>query len=174
MLDPEDPDEPPRLSRALFAFILLVLIADLIADWRAHTPFIHMGLEIVAGGLALLGVAVLALRARADRARMGALRKDLHRAQEQARRWADGAQDTLRSLRSAIDGQFDQWELTPAERSVAFLLVRGLRLKEIATQRNTSERTVRQQALAIYRKAGVEGRTELAGFFLTGIDGRMS
>ena len=34
---------------------------------------------------------------------------------------------------------------------------------EIATLRGTSERTVRQQAQAIYRKAGLEGRSDLAG-----------
>jgi DNA-binding CsgD family transcriptional regulator len=33
--------------------------------------------------------------------------------------------------------------------------------------RSTSERTVRQQALTIYRKAGLDGRTDLAAFFLS-------
>ena len=66
----------------------------------------------------------------------------------------------------AIDAQFDKWELTPAERDVALLQLKGLRHKEIADLRKTSERTVRQQALSIYRKAGLSGRTDLAAFFL--------
>jgi DNA-binding NarL/FixJ family response regulator len=45
-------------------------------------------------------------------------------------------------------------------------MLKGLRHKEIAKIRHTSERTVRQQALAIYRKAGLEGRTDLAAYFL--------
>jgi DNA-binding NarL/FixJ family response regulator len=32
--------------------------------------------------------------------------------------------------------------------------------------RQTSERTVRQQALSIYRKSGLTGRSDLAAFFL--------
>jgi DNA-binding CsgD family transcriptional regulator len=56
--------------------------------------------------------------------------------------------------------------LTAAERDVGLLLLQGLRHKEIAHARRTSERTVRQQALSVYRKAGVEGRSELAGYFL--------
>lgn len=42
---------------------------------------------------------------------------------------------------------------------------KGLALKDVANLRSTSERTVRQQALAIYRKAGLAGRAELSAFF---------
>jgi DNA-binding NarL/FixJ family response regulator len=41
-----------------------------------------------------------------------------------------------------------------------------LRHKAIADLRQTSERTVRQQALAVYRKSGLNGRNDLAAFFL--------
>ena len=53
-----------------------------------------------------------------------------------------------------------------AEREVALLILKGLRHKEIASARNTTERTVRQQALGVYKKAGLDGRTDLAAFFL--------
>lgn len=46
------------------------------------------------------------------------------------------------------------------------LTLKGLSHGEIANLRNASERIVRDQALAIYRKAGVAGRTELSAFFL--------
>jgi DNA-binding NarL/FixJ family response regulator len=49
---------------------------------------------------------------------------------------------------------------------VALLLLKGLSFKEIAQVRNASERTVRQQALAVYAKSGLGGRAELAAFFL--------
>jgi DNA-binding CsgD family transcriptional regulator len=68
--------------------------------------------------------------------------------------------------RAAARREFDCWGLTAAERDVGLLLLQGLRHKEIAHARRTSERTVRQQALSVYRKAGVEGRSELAGHFL--------
>jgi len=72
----------------------------------------------------------------------------------------------LKGLGAAIDAQFDKWGLSPAERDVALLQLKGLRHKEIADLRRTSERTVRQQALAVYKKAGLSGRTDLAAFFL--------
>jgi len=52
---------------------------------------------------------------------------------------------------------------------VALMLLKGLSHKEIAAQRGTSEGTVRQQALSIYRKTGLSGRSTLAAFFLEGL-----
>jgi DNA-binding NarL/FixJ family response regulator len=49
---------------------------------------------------------------------------------------------------------------------VAFLLLKGLSLKEVAGVRNTSEKTARVQSMAVYAKAGISGRSELAAFFL--------
>jgi putative tricarboxylic transport membrane protein len=72
----------------------------------------------------------------------------------------------LAGIHAQIEQEFDAWNLTVAEREVALLLLKGLRLKEIADARGTSERTVRQQAQAVYKKAGLEGRSELAAFFI--------
>jgi DNA-binding CsgD family transcriptional regulator len=66
----------------------------------------------------------------------------------------------------AIDRQFQRWKLTPAEAEVGMLLLKGLSHKEAAKVRSTAERTVRQQARSLYRKAGLTGRSELAAFFL--------
>jgi DNA-binding NarL/FixJ family response regulator len=46
------------------------------------------------------------------------------------------------------------------------LLLKGLSHKEIAAVRSTSERTIREQARAVYRKAGLPGRSALSAFFL--------
>jgi DNA-binding NarL/FixJ family response regulator len=45
-------------------------------------------------------------------------------------------------------------------------MLKGLRHKRIADVRGTSERTVRQQAITIYKKAGLQGRGDLAAYFL--------
>jgi DNA-binding CsgD family transcriptional regulator len=66
----------------------------------------------------------------------------------------------------AIDVQLERWSLSPAEKETALLLLKGLGHKEIAQVLDKSERTVRQQAMAVYRKAGLAGRAELAAFFL--------
>jgi DNA-binding CsgD family transcriptional regulator len=74
-------------------------------------------------------------------------------------------------MNAQIEREFDRWELTRAERGVAHLMLKGLRLKDIARARNTSDRTVRQQAQAIYRKAGLDGRTDLSAYFLESVLG---
>ncbi|MCB0331312.1 MAG: helix-turn-helix transcriptional regulator, partial [Bdellovibrionales bacterium] len=62
--------------------------------------------------------------------------------------------------------QLSTWKLTEAEKEVAFLLLKGMSLKEIAGIRETTEKTARVQSMAIYAKAGLSGRSELAAFFL--------
>lgn len=72
----------------------------------------------------------------------------------------------LADVHNHIEREFDQWNLTSAEREIAVLLLKGLRLKDIAEARGTSERTVRQQAQAVYKKANLDGRFELAAYFI--------
>ena len=62
--------------------------------------------------------------------------------------------------------EFKTWSLSPAERDVGLLLLKGLSFKEIAHVRGTTERTSREQARAVYRKAGVRGRAELSAWFI--------
>ena len=83
-----------------------------------------------------------------------------------AARWAREARTLIDGLSDAIDAQLDRWKLTPAEKGVTLLLLKGLGHKEIATVREVGETTVRQQARSVYRKAGLAGRHELAAFFL--------
>ncbi len=74
--------------------------------------------------------------------------------------------DALQGRMRQIDKDFDKWSLSAAEKEIALLLLKGLRLQDIADLRHTSERTVRQQAQAIYRKAGLVGRTDLSAYFV--------
>ena len=55
--------------------------------------------------------------------------------------------------------------LTGSEIEVGWLLLKGLSLKEIAFVRSTKEKTVRQQASSIYKKAGVSGRYAFSAWF---------
>ncbi len=65
-----------------------------------------------------------------------------------------------------LEEHFESWGLTPAERDVATFAFKGMSLKEIAGLRNTSEGTVKAQTNAIYRKAGVSGRSQLLSLFV--------
>jgi putative tricarboxylic transport membrane protein len=124
-------------------------------------------LLVVAGVVTLLvGIAVVARQRRTSAGREQDLSRRLAEAEEHSRQSSAETQDILRGLSDQIDRQFEKWGLTAAEREIALLMLKGLRHKEIASVRGTSERTVRQQALTIYKKAGLEGRADLTAFFL--------
>jgi len=173
---PEDPldrgraDAPGPLAAgipaAMFLVISLFLVVDIASDLAAGTSAQHLAFEVFMTVLALGGIVVMWRQLRGALRRARDLEVALDGTRADLRRWRSEAQDLLRGLGAAIDRQFDRWGLSPAEREVGLLLLKGLSLKEAAEARQTSERTVRQQALAVYRKAGLAGRAELAAFFL--------
>ena len=157
------------LPIAILTGITVLLGADLISDYRAGLGPSHLVLEIGAGVLALVGVAYFVRHAWALRRVADDLKRNLRASEAETHRWRGEAQQALEGLGAAIDREFTKWSLTDAERNVALLLLRGMSHKEIAHQRGTGEGTVRQQSLAIYRKAGLSGRSSLAAFFLEGL-----
>ncbi|HZR81561.1 MAG TPA: helix-turn-helix transcriptional regulator [Candidatus Binatia bacterium] len=151
---------------ALLAAIFGLIVADAASDWAAGGTARHLAIETVVAGAAAVAIAILWIRHLRVRARLRDARRSLDRVAEEARRWREENARLVRGLSDAIEAQLAAWHLTPAEKEVAFLLLKGLSLKEAAAVRGASERTVRQQALAIYAKSGVAGRAELAAFFL--------
>ena len=164
------PTDVPRSWMAAFAGLLAGIAAliafDLVSDYRAGTRAVHLLVELATMALALAGVAGLLQRLRLAHREATRLGVDLKAARAEALRFRQDAHALLRGLGEAIDQQFGRWSLTPAEREVALLLLKGLSHREIAHARVTAESTVRQQALAVYRKASLRGRSDLAAFFL--------
>lgn len=175
---PHGGSERRVLGAAIVLFVAVATLAalDLLADLREGTTVVHVAFE---GGVVLAGITglllglrrVRALRCSEREARAAAadLGARLVTVGEDARRWRTEAKDLLQGLGAAIERQLVRWELTIAERDVALLLLKGLSHKQVAEMRGSSEATVRQQARGVYRKAGVEGRHDLAAFFLEGV-----
>jgi DNA-binding CsgD family transcriptional regulator len=113
-----------------------------------------------------VGVVYLMQRTQRQHEEQMSLLQDLEVARTEGARWRSDMRELLKGLGDAIDAQFDRWQLTPAEREVALLMLKGLSHKEIAAVREASERTIRQQARAIYAKANLSGRAALSAFFL--------
>src|SRR5262245_55699392 len=157
----------------LFSLIACLMAADVVIDFRSGGATGIEWFEALIFASALAGIAFYWRQRTKERHRSADLdralaeaRAEAHRSRADAARWSQEARDALEGLGAAIDRQFERWELTPAEREVALLQLKGLRHKAIAELRHTSERTVRQQALAVYRKSGLNGRSDLAAFFL--------
>ena len=66
---------------------------------------------------------------------------------------------------------FDDWGLTPSERDVALLAIKGLSVADMAAVRSTKEGTIKAQSAALYRKAGVTGRLQLLSLFIEDLMG---
>jgi DNA-binding CsgD family transcriptional regulator len=65
------------------------------------------------------------------------------------------------SLQSVVESHFDGWKLTPSERDVAALMVKGLSISEIAGVRGSADGTVKAHLNAIYRKSNARNRAEV-------------
>ena len=70
------------------------------------------------------------------------------------------------NLAEVVKKQFKDWQLSKSEDEVAWLIIKGFSFAEISTIRDVSERTVRQQAGAIYKKSGNKNRSEFTASFL--------
>jgi DNA-binding NarL/FixJ family response regulator len=92
--------------------------------------------------------------------------RDLDQARADGERWRREAHGYIAGLGAAIDSQFASWGLSPAEREIGLLMLKGFSHKEIAALRGTSDATVRHQAKTVYQKANVPGRTAFCSFFL--------
>ncbi|HJW45352.1 MAG TPA: LuxR C-terminal-related transcriptional regulator [Lysobacter sp.] len=123
-------------------------------------------ISIVPVVMTSVGVALLFRVAQRQRDEHLQVIRDLELARVQGQRWRTEARSHLDGLGAAIDVQFSRWNLTEAEREVALLLLKGLSTKEIAQVRAASERTVREQARAVYTKSTLTGRAALSAFFL--------
>ena len=142
------------LVQALCAFFFVSDILSSVVGIRT-TPIsweMREALEIAAALGLVLGVVVGGLMLRR------ALR-DRNAAEEQLRR-ASGAFLVL------LQERFSEWGLTPSEKDVALFAIKGMSTAEIAGLRSTSEGTVKAQTNAIYRKAGVTGRSQLLSLFI--------
>ena len=164
------------LPAVMAGFLLLVMVGgllDLMLDapdrvWSFHVLF-ELGMVISS-----LAFAVVLFRGwRRSAAALSSTQFSLEEsqrlvAQRQAERdaWRHSAESALAGFSEAINRQFDAWHLTRAERDVALLILKGAGHKQAAAHLERSERTVRQHAVEVYRKAGLQGRAELSAFFL--------
>jgi len=157
------------VSRVLIPLLLAITaigVVDLILDspttlFSAHV-MVDVLLVVLSFATALYLWLGLRLAERSLERTMGALSDRSSERDE----WRRRTEDLLRGLGTAMEDVFSAWGLTPTERETAVRLLKGHSHKRIARMTDRSERTVRQHAVAVYRKSGLGGRAALSGFFL--------
>ena len=70
------------------------------------------------------------------------------------------------NLAQVVKEQFKSWSLSNSESEVAWLITKGFSFNEISAMRLVAEKTVRAQAVAVYRKSGTGNRSEFTATFL--------
>ncbi len=119
-----------------------------------------------AATVAFLGILFMVIRERRRAAReFEALRTSTEASTRAQTERDDASQKSTRDFLASMQMQFAAWKLTPAEKDVALMLVKGLSLEEIARIRESGAKTVRQHAANVYAKAKLEGRHQLAAYF---------
>lgn len=158
-----------RMRLILTLGLILIIvggIVDLILDAPASWLSFHVFFELMMIAGALVFTTALWLGWWRAREEANALRASLRERNAERDAWKAAAEKSLLQFGAAIDEQFGKWGLTSAEREVALLLLKGYSHKHIAAETGRSERTVRQHATAVYQKAGLNNRAELAAYFL--------
>lgn len=141
-------------------------------DWVEGVSYQHIVLDIVINIVQLTSGAYLFLRiVHSKKEYIKKARIQYLEAKASATEYKQLVDSLRNGIAVAVTAQFKIWELTPAEEEICLFILKGFSLQEIAKLRNTSERTIRQQASTMYKKTGLPGRAQLSAFFLEDVLG---
>jgi DNA-binding CsgD family transcriptional regulator len=156
-----------KIAMGLYGVIFTLIAWDLVGDYGDGIDWGHIMIELSVLLTAVLGLGLFWHRFyQSTQFTLRTLQTDLAVAHKEAQLWRDESRELIEGLGLEIQKQFKRWGLTNAEAEVGLLLLKGFSHQEIANIRMSSERTVREQARALYRKANISGRSALAAFFL--------
>ena len=164
---------PRILITGSLAMLLLAtpMVIEILAGEESLSP-VGLALdvlEMVIFAATIAVVALVTLEIRNLKHQQGLLYQNLHETHAENMKWREASQAQINGFRSAMQKQFNEWELTEAEQDITGLILKGCSHKQVAEIRNSSVSTVRQQAQSIYRKAKLRNRSELAAYFLDAI-----
>ena len=153
----------------IFAIVVVASGADLVADLSHGVDTAHIVKETIIVSISTIGLAWLLWGLRQQRLEIRSLQQELETANSPQAPPKKYVLEARKKLGNVVTQQFSEWMLTGSETEVGWLLLKGLSLKEIAMVRSTQEKTVRQQASSIYKKAGVSGRHAFSAWFIEDI-----
>jgi DNA-binding CsgD family transcriptional regulator len=154
------------LIASLLGAIMILNSLDVATDISLGVPRWHIieeSMIVLASGI---GFVYLIWEMRRRGREMKALKQSLSSADRRLQDITEEMRQARSSYSESIQKQFQLWDLTLSEQQVAMLLLKGLSFREIAMVRATREKTVRQQASAIYGKSGLDGRHAFSAWFL--------
>ncbi len=151
---------------AVLAFVVIASGLDFYMDLSHGASTSHIAKEAAIMVLAGALIIWMLLEHLQQVKEIAQLKEGLKETDKHHEAMSEYVQTMRKQLSDVVSQQFEDWQLTASEKEVGWFLLKGLSLKEIAAIRDTLEKTVRQQASAIYRKAGVSGRHAFSAWFI--------
>ena len=153
----------------LVGLFFLISMIDIAREYSAGETISHLSFEVFVCITACLWSLFLWREWLMTRSELNKEKADRLELNTEYQRWKETNLSVLSKIRESISEQLSKWDFTPAEKEVAFLLLKGLPFKEIAIHRGTTEKTIRHHAQKIYLKSGLQGRTEFFAYFFEDI-----
>jgi DNA-binding CsgD family transcriptional regulator len=144
---------------SILAFISLFLLIDTYADFKTGVPLYHSITQTFVILISAVGIYWIWKNHLSFQSLLNQKKNKIQHLTIKNKELSAG-------IGTAIDRQFNLWDLTSTEKEIGFLLLKGCSLKDIALYRNTAQITVRQQSAKIYEKSKLSGRAELSAFFI--------
>lgn len=163
--------EPGRLSikyRALLVFVMAIFatsVIEVVTEFWAGQPLVEMWDDMLWIGVSAVCVLFYLYERRMSTTEIEKLRARLEDASGRLSRIDTRSSEIANQYRAVMQKQFDAWRLSESEQDIVICMLKGLTFREIAGLRDTREKTVRQQASSVYRKASVSSRGELTAWF---------
>ncbi len=155
--------------RTMFALFVLFVFgasaAEIIDEFAGGETLSMMADDLTKFTLSALVLVLFGFEYLAQQRALAELKGQLQKAHGRLAEIYPQSRKLASQYRAVMQAQFDAWQLTESEQDVVIMLLKGLSFREIAELRATREKTVRQQASNVYRKAGVASRNELAAWF---------
>lgn len=158
-----------KLIKSIFApviFILVLFFIDISLDIDEHIKPKHLAIEFLIYIVAIYIGYIFHRFYQLEKKTINDVQIDISETNTEIKYWQNQNKSLIEGLSIKIHEEFKQWGLTQAETDVALLIIKGFSLEEIAGLRGTSERTIRDQAASVYRKAKLRNRIELSAYFL--------
>lgn len=153
------------LSAALFLIVLDEFV-DQVGGFTKRELFFDILLEVPTFTILIYTLHYVWNKFLAEKQDKEKLQLDLEQTKTMAQEWEMKSKDFPIYFESYINHQFHEWNLSKSEAEVAWLILKGKSSKEIAAERFTSDRTIRNQSLSLYEKSQCKGRNELCGYFI--------
>ncbi len=155
-----------KIVAACLLLIMVLNTLDVITDISLKVPLWHILEEamIVLFSGSLAGYLIWDMRRTSKE--LNSLSNSLSEAEANVKKITEQFKEIRHQYSEVIQQQFKDWGLSQSEQEVAMLMLKGMNFNEIATIRDTKEKTARQQASSIYAKSGLQGRHELSAWFI--------